>query len=162
MCRTLPSVVGQDYSGFEYIIVDGASQDGTATYLKERQMTMLDAADDQALRRQLKPKKEKTTEVTLRMFSQGMTKEQIATERGMAANTVMSHLATLVGEGRLKIEQVITTELRQKIEKVAHAVGLENGITPIKNLCPPEVSWDEVKMVINSMSTPKNGGEVSG
>lgn len=133
-----------------------------ATYLKERQMTMLDAADDQALRRQLKPKKEKTTEVTLRMFSQGMTKEQIATERGMAASTVMSHLATLVGEGRLKIEQVITTEQRQKIEKVARAVGLENGITPIKNLCPPEVSWDEVKMVINSMSTPKNGGETNG
>lgn len=33
--RTLPSVVGQDYSDFEYIVVDGASQDGTVAYLKE-------------------------------------------------------------------------------------------------------------------------------
>ena len=33
--KTLPSVIGQDYPDFEYIIVDGASQDGTVAYLKE-------------------------------------------------------------------------------------------------------------------------------
>ena len=121
------------------------------TCLKERQMTMLDAADDQALRRLLKPKKEKTTEVTFRLFSQGMTKEQIATERGLTTGTVMSHLASLVGEGRLKIEQVITPERRQKIEKVVRAVGLDNGTTAIKNLCPPDVGWDELRMVIATM-----------
>ncbi|MBO7139027.1 MAG: helix-turn-helix domain-containing protein [Prevotella sp.] len=121
------------------------------TYLKERQMTMLDAADDQALRRLLKPKKEKTTEVTFRLFSQGMTKEQIAVERGLTTGTVMGHLASLVGEGRLKIEQIITPERRQKIEKVVRAVGLDNGTTAIKNLCPPDVSWDELRMVIANM-----------
>ena len=121
------------------------------TYLKERQMTMLDAADDQALRRLLKPKKEKTTEVTFRLFSQGMTKEQIAVERGLTTGTVMGHLASLVGEGRLKIEQIITPERRQKIEKVVRAVGLDNGTTAIKNLCPPDVSWDELRLVIANM-----------
>lgn len=35
--RTFPSVVEQDYSDFEYIIIDGASQDGTIAYLKEHQ-----------------------------------------------------------------------------------------------------------------------------
>ena len=125
------------------------------TYLKERQMTMLDAADDQALRRLLKPKKEKTTEVTFRLFNQGMTKEQIAVERGLTTGTVMSHLASLVGEGRLKIEQVITPERRQKIEKIVRAVGLDNGLTPIKNLCPPDVGWDELHLVINTMNHPK-------
>ena len=125
------------------------------TYLKERQMAMLDAADDQALRRLLRPKKEKTTEVTLRLFNQGMTKEQIAAERSVTTGTVMGHLATLVGEGRLKIEQVITPERRQKIEKVVRTVGLDSGLTPVKNLCPPDVGWDELHMVINAMNTPK-------
>ena len=118
-------------------------------------MTMLDAADDQALRRLLKPKKEKTTEVTFRLFNQGMTKEQIAVERGLTTGTVMSHLVSLVGEGRLKIEQVITPERRQKIEKIVRAVGLDNGLTPIKNLCPPDVGWDELHLVINTMNHPK-------
>ena len=122
-------------------------------YLKERQMTMLDAADDQALRRLLKPKKEKTTEVTLRLFNQGLSAEQIAKERNVSTNTVMTHFAQLVQEGQLKIEQVIPAERRQKIEKVVHAVGLDNGLAPIKNLCPPNVGWEELKLVIAAMST---------
>ena len=121
-------------------------------YLKERQMAMLDAADDQNLRRLLKPQKEKTTEVTLRLFNQGMKPEQIASERSLSIGTVMSHLAQLVGEDRLKIEQVIPVERRQKIEKIVRAVGLDNGLTPIKNLCPPDVGWEELKLVIAAMN----------
>ena len=122
------------------------------TYLKERQMAMLDAADDQALRRMLKPQKEKTTEITLRLFNQGMSPAQIAKERSININTVISHLAQLVQEGRLKIQQVISEERRQKIEKVVRAVGLDNGLTPIKNLCPPDVTWDELRMVLAAMT----------
>lgn len=125
-------------------------------YLKERQMARLDAADDQALRRLLKPKKEKTTDITLRLFNQGMSPAQIVAERSISLGTVMSHLATLVEEGRLKIEQVIAPERRQKIEKVVRAVGLDNGLTPIKNLCPPDVGWDELRMVIANMPSSKN------
>ena len=121
-------------------------------YLKERQMAMLDAADDQNLRRLLKPQKEKTTEVTLRLFNQGMKPEQIASERSLSIGTVMSHLAQLVGVDRLKIEQVIPVERRQKIEKIVRAVGLDNGLTPIKNLCPPDVGWEELKLVIAAMN----------
>ena len=120
-------------------------------YLKERQMAMLDAADDQALRRLLKPQKEKTTEVTLRLLSQGRTPAQIAAERGMAESTVMNHLSQLMDEGRLKIDQVVAPERRQKIEKVVRAVGLDNGLTPVKNLCPPDVGWEELRMVVKAM-----------
>ena len=121
-------------------------------YLKERQMAMLNAADDQALRRALKPQKERTADVTLRLFSQGMTPAQIAEERSMNESTVMGHLAQLVGEGKLKIEQVIPAERRQKIEKVVKAVGLENGLTAVKNLCPPDTGWDELRMVVAAMN----------
>ena len=65
----------------------------------------------------------------------------------------MTHFAQLVQEGQLKIEQVIPAERRQKIEKVVHAVGLDNGLAPIKNLCPPNVGWEELKLVIAAMST---------
>ena len=80
------------------IFLTGKADEGFSVegYLKYRQMAMLEAADDQNLRRALKPQKppkEKTTEVTLRLFNQGMTPEQIAAERGISPNTVFSHLA---------------------------------------------------------------------
>ena len=122
-------------------------------YLKERQMAMLDAADDQNLRRLLKPQKEKTTEVTFRLFNQGMSPAQIAAERNIGTATVMSHLATLVREKRISVDAVIPPERRYKIEKVIRAVGLDNGLTPIKNLCPPDVGWDELRMVADTLKS---------
>ena len=123
-------------------------------YLKYRQMAMLEAADDQNLRRALKPQKppkEKTTEVTLRLFNQGMTPEQIAAERGISPNTVYSHLAELVGEGKVDVAKVITPEHREAILRVASKVGTEGGLTPIKTLLPPDVQWEEIRIVLASL-----------
>ena len=123
-------------------------------YLKYRQMAMLEAADDQNLRRALKPQKppkEKTTEVTLRLFNQGMTPEQIAAERGISPNTVFSHLAELVGEGKVDVAKVITPEHREAILRVASKVGTEGGLTPIKTLLPPDVQWEEIRIVLASL-----------
>ena len=123
-------------------------------YLEHRQMAMLEAADDQNLRRALKPQKppkEKTTEVTLRLFNQGMTPEQIAAKRGISPNTVFSHLAELVGEGKVDVAKVITPEHREAILRVVAQVGTEGGLTPIKTLLPPDVQWEEIRIVLASL-----------
>ena len=60
----------------------------------------------------------------------------------------MTHESVIIaidGHGRV-------VERRQKIEKIVRAVGLDNGLTPIKNLCPPDVGWEELKLVIAAMN----------
>ena len=121
-------------------------------YLKHRQMAMLEAADDSKLRRALKPKKEKTTEVTLRLYSQGKTPAQIATERNISVNTVMSHLIELAGEGKVDALAVIPSDRFETIRKVIDMVGTSQGLTPIKSLCPPDVSWEEIRLVLTTMT----------
>ncbi len=121
-------------------------------YLKARQMAMLDAADDKVVQTLIKPKKHKTTDITLQLHKQGLSPIQIAAERGININTVMTHFSTLIKEGQLKIADIIPEERRQKIEKVVRAVGLDNGLSPVKNLCPPDVGWEELRLVINSMN----------
>ena len=155
LADVLPQLRQQWYVHHTLLGKMAATDFNVTTYLKERQMAMLDAADDQALRRLLKPKKERTIDVTLRLFKENMTPKQIADERSISINTVINHLAQLVGEGQLKIEQVIAPERREKIEKVVRAVGLDNGLTPIKNLCPEDVGWEELRMVVANM-TAKN------
>ena len=131
---------------------EGFSVEG---YLKHRQMAMLEAADDQKLRRALKPQKppkEKTTEVTLRLFNQGMTPVQIAAERGISPNTVFSHLSELVGAGKVDVAKVISPEHREAIERVVTKVGTDGGLNPIKTLCPPDVQWEEIRIVLASLN----------
>jgi hypothetical protein len=120
-------------------------------YMKHRQMAMLEAADDTRLRRAMKPKKEKTTEVTLRLFSQGMTPVQIAAERGISVSTVLSHLVELSGEGKVDVSAIIPPDRRQTIEKIVRMVGTKQGLNPIKKLCPPDVSWEELRIVMAAM-----------
>ena len=151
LSNTLPELRRQWFMHHTLLTKMTTTKFTVASYLKERQMAMLEAADDQSLRRMLKPKKEKTTEITFRLFTQGKTPQQIATERNVTVNTVMTHLSSLVQEGRLNIDQVIPEERRKKIEKVVSAVGTDSGLTPIKNLCPPDVEWEELRMVIAVM-----------
>ena len=116
-------------------------------------MAMLEAADDQKLRRALKPQKppkEKTTEVTLRLFNQGMTPVQIAAERSLSPNTIFSHLAELVGEGKVDVTRVVSPEHREAIEQAVAKVGADGGLTAIKSLCPPDVQWEELRLVLAS------------
>ena len=124
------------------------------SYLKNRQMVMLEAADDSKLKRALKPQKppkEKTTAVTLRLYNQGMSPQQIATERKISINTVFTHLTELASEGKVDANGIIAPDRREVIEKIVRMVGTDNGLTPIKNLCPPDMGWEELKFVIASM-----------
>ena len=125
-------------------------------YLKHRQMAMLDAADDTKLKRFLKPQrppKEKTTEVTLRLYKKKMTPVQIAAERGISVNTVLSHLVELAGEGKVDASDIVSADHREAIEKVVRMVGTDQGLSSIKNLCPPDVAWEEIRLVIAAMSS---------
>ena len=120
-------------------------------YLKHRQMVMLDAADDSKLRQALKPKKqpkERTTEVTLRLHKQGMTPVQIAAERGISVNTVLSHFTELVADGKVDVAAIVTQAHRETIEKALSMVGNEQGLTAVKALCPPDVEWEEIRLVM--------------
>lgn len=121
-------------------------------YLKERQLAMLEAVDDTKLRRALKPAKEKTTEVTLRLYKQGMTPQQIASERNISVTTVLGHLLELAGERKVDASTLISPERAASIEKIIRMVGTDNGITPIKALCQPDVSYEEIRIVLAKMN----------
>ena len=115
---------------------------------------MLEAADDGKLRKALKPQKppkEKTTAVTLRLYNQGMSPQQIANERKISINTVFTHLTELASEGKVDANGIIAPDRREVIEKIVRMVGTDNGLTPIKSLCPPDMGWEELKFVIASM-----------
>jgi uncharacterized protein YpbB len=127
-------------------------------YLHEKQMSMLDALDEDALKtkRARKPKapkavkepKPKTWEVSFALFKQGKKMAEIAQERGLTMSTIFSHLTRYLEAGQLSMNDLVPESHQQLIEALLSKHGLENGLAFIKEQCPPDVTYDEIRLVV--------------
>ena len=135
-----------------YLLLKMAEQGFTVTgYLKEKQMSKLDALDEKTLKVKKAPKvpKERTADVSLRMFKeQHLTLQQIAEQRNLAVSTVFSHLSPLVADGKLALDDLVSKEHQAAIRRVIGMVGTNQGSTPIKVLCPEDVSYSEINLML--------------
>jgi len=135
----------------------------TASYLRNKQQALISAMDLQddskptKSRRKRKststpaPKKENTRVVTYRMFLQGMQADEIARERSLTLDTVVSHLMSYVESGELEMDDIIDKHKRNAIKLAIAKVGTRNGVKPIMALCPPDVSYHEIKIVLSEI-----------
>ena len=124
---------------------------------RKRQETKTKANQDQA--KPQKPKEEKVKEekamaekvksheITYQLFLQGMQVEEIAIRRGMAPSTIYSHLDHYVETGDIQLEDLVDKEKICLIRK-AMAKAEEPGLKSVKQLCPDEISYEEIRMVV--------------
>ncbi len=93
-----------------------------------------------------------TRQMTLKLFRQGKTPEQIAAARGLAQSTIESHLSLLVDKKELGIEELLSTERQQAIQKaIAKAEG--GSLKQIKERLGDEISYGQIKMVLAHQGT---------
>lgn len=125
-------------------------------YLKEKNMSMLDALDEDSIKPKRKPKpkkapkeaKPKTWELTFQLYQDGLKPGLIAIERGLSLGTIMGHLQRYVEAGDIPLVDIVAPERQQAIERAMATAGPTAGVAAIKELCPPEVSYDEIRMVM--------------
>lgn len=131
-----------------------------ADYLRQKQHSLLDAMDEQTLKKKKKrekkvkepkPKKEKTWVVTYNLYLQGMTPELIARERNLTMGTIFSHLARYIPTGDVSLDDLIPEEHLQTILRAIHMAGSNAGSTAIKSLCPPDISYDEIRLMLEAI-----------
>ena len=94
---------------------------------------------------------EKTTDITLRMFRSGMTPKQIAKERGLTTQTIVRHLAKFVASGVLPLNTFVDNDKRNAIKQAIDTAGTANGLKAIRDLCPPDVTYADIHMVVAAM-----------
>lgn len=94
------------------------------------------------------PKKD-TKQVSYEMFCQGMSIEEIAKARDLVTGTIATHLEHYVRKGKIKLEQVVTAEKIEKIEKARRhkqSYG-HSGVVDVKVALGDEVSYADIKFV---------------
>jgi ATP-dependent DNA helicase RecQ len=91
--------------------------------------------------------KAKPAEETIRMLSEGRSFEEIAKARGRQLSSVVSLVVGLLEKGELEFQpRWIDSEKRAQIEEVCTRLGTER-LKPLKDALPPEISYDEIKLV---------------
>ena len=146
----------QSWLACRYLLTKMAEQGYTVSnYLREKQLSMLDAIDEKALKpkRQPKPKeakekKPKTWELSLKLYQQGKQPEEIAKERNLVIGTVIGHLARYVDSGQVSFDALVSPEHQRDISAVIQRIGTADGTTAIKNLCQPDVTYDEIRLMM--------------
>ena len=123
-------------------------------YLKEKQMSMLDALNENTLKSKRKPKpqkepKPKTWEISYQFYQKGMKPDLIAHERKLTLSTIMGHLVRYVDTGAVDFNDLVSQEHQQAIERAIQKAGTDNGSTAIKRLCPPDVTFDEIRLILS-------------
>ena len=158
----------QTWLSHRYLLTKIADRGYTVSiYLKEKQLSMLDAIDADSLsksgtnrgqgRRKQSPQaakepKPKTWEVSLSLYRQGMKPDMIAHERGLTIGTINNHLARYVATGEVPFDELVTPEHQQAVLSVVRKIGTADGTTAIKNLCPPDVTYDDIRLVLTYMT----------
>lgn len=162
--------------GKRYLLTDIAENGYTPqSYLKFKQEAVLNAMDENGgkaartstksktsshqsksdgisgnVKEEKKPKID-TRKATFDLYKKGKTIKEIAEERNLKANTIFGHLAFYALRGDIPIDTILPIQHREKIERIIKNVGIESGMKPIKNLCPPEVTYAEIRLTMNLM-----------
>lgn len=96
----------------------------------------------------IKDKSEKgdSRKETLELFRAGNSIYQIATTRGLTVGTVESHLAVLIGQGEVKVEQVID---KAKLEKILAVLEIKatSSLNAAKAKLGNDYSYNEIRAV---------------
>ena len=147
----------------------------TAVYLHAKQQSQLDAIDGRLPKKGKKerkkrekaqapkpekPKRERprvgasarmdTLVTTLQLFNEGLSAEQIAEKRGLTLTTIQSHLLKLTEQGEVDINDVVDPHHMAIIRQAISRIGLEGGMKPIKEACPDDISYAEIRFAIQS------------
>jgi ATP-dependent DNA helicase RecQ len=90
----------------------------------------------------------KPVDETLRLLSEGRTLEEIAQMRGRQLSTVVSAVANLLETGQVELQSAwVNREKQSVIEAACTKVGTDR-LKPLKDILPPEISYDEIKLVV--------------
>jgi len=150
----------QTYEAKQDLLESMMEEDFTITnYLTRKQEAILNSIGDETERKRRKrretkdspaAKKISTYELSYILYKAGKSIEEIAKERGLTEGTIQGHLIPYINNGDIKLEDVIEEKKINIIKRIAKAVGRENGIKPIKEQCPSDITYNDINLVIKT------------
>jgi ATP-dependent DNA helicase RecQ len=107
-------------------------------------------------------RKIKPADETLRLLGEGKTLEEIAQIRGRQLSTIVNGAATLLELGQVEFQEGwVTPEKQSVIRAACSRVGFER-LKPVKDILPPEVTYDEIRLVVAKLRREQSLNKAEG
>lgn len=151
ICRRRPKSIAEllEISGIGERKAETYGRDILAALEKFRQGARAGGAQHQA----------KPADETLHLLSEGKTLEEIAQVRGRQLSTVVSMVAGLLETGQVEFQSAWVSKEKQSVIQAACAkIGMER-FKPLKDALPPEITYDEIKLVVGKIRREMSVGE---
>lgn len=103
-----------------------------------------------------------TVALTGQMLARGLSPEGIAAERGLTVDTVYSHLARLIADGRVSANAVVPAALQASIRAAIEKAGSAGYLAPIKALLPEEIDYGVIRCVVEAWKLEQAPGARAG
>jgi len=97
--------------------------------------------------------KEKSTDtkhLSMQLFIDGKSVEQIALQRELTEQTILGHLAYYIGRGELDVKKLVPAYKIEPIKDAVNKLG-NSALTPIKQKLGDDYSFGEIRVVISYM-----------
>jgi ATP-dependent DNA helicase RecQ len=101
-------------------------------------------------------KKPRPAEETLRLLKEGNSFDDIAKIRGRQYSTVVNAVASLVERGELEFKRGWVAEDKQASIEVACAQFGVEGLRALKDVLPPEITLEEIRLVVARLRWEKS------
>jgi ATP-dependent DNA helicase RecQ len=103
-------------------------------------------------------KKPKPVEETKQLLTEGRTLEEIAQTRGRQFSSVVNLIVGLMERGEVEFQASwVDADKQAQIEKVCSLLGFER-IKPLKDALPPEITYEEIRLVAARLRLEKENG----
>lgn len=91
-----------------------------------------------------------TVDETRELVDEGLGAQEIADLRGLKIGTIFNHLAALIEQGKISVQQVVDGHQYALIETAVREVGTFY-LSPIKARLPEEISYGQIRCVVAAM-----------
>jgi ATP-dependent DNA helicase RecQ len=103
-------------------------------------------------------KQAKPADETLRLLGEGKTLEEIAQIRGRQLSTIVSAVMNLLETGLAEFQDAWVTKEKQSVIEAACAKLGTNMLKILKDALPPEITYEEIKLVVGRWRSLKKDG----
>ncbi len=97
-----------------------------------------------------------TYHISLDLFRDGKSMEEIAKERGIGISTVEGHLARFVGSGELSLDQIVPPDKIETISRAIKECKEGNFAGPVKAALGDDYSYGEIRAVLAAVAGGRN------